>query len=227
MLYIKNQIRTCAAFSLIEVILALGVFLVTVLALVGLIGPTLNSVNEVESTNQISSVVSTVNSFLQDSNTIANPNQSTFETIYSGIKASDSLTVFVFQAYLNKNSEEQRLQVGFAPGSPVNTAAVLSAEDFELAAGAIFRVVLSASSVLPASERSDKRNSSTQIYTLKNDYDSYLEGYFAYEVRIFEQQPSPNFEANLLEPYESGLPANLESLAALEPVFEYNGAIVR
>lgn len=227
MLYIKNQIRKCAAFSLIEVILALGVFLVTVLALVGLIGPTLNSVNEVESSDQISSVVSTVNSFLQDSNTIANPGQSTFETIYSGIKDRDSLTVFVFQAYLNNNSEEQRLQVGFAPGSPVNTAAVLSANDFELAAGAIFRVVLSASSVLPTTERSATRDSSTQIYTLNKDYDSYFEGYFAYEVRIFEQQPSPNFDANLLEPYESGLPANLESLAALEPVFEYNGAIVR
>ena len=97
----KKLVRKTAAFSLIEVILALGVFLVTVLALVGLIGPTLNSVNEVESTDQVASVVSTVNSFLQDSNSIANPGQSTFETIYSGIKASDSLTVFVFQAYLD------------------------------------------------------------------------------------------------------------------------------
>lgn len=227
MLYMKNMVRKTAAFSLIEVILALGVFLVTVLALVGLIGPTLNSVNEVESTDQVASVVSTVNSFLQDSNSIANPGQSTFETIYSGIKASDSLTVFVFQAYLDANTDTQRLRVGFAPGSPVNSASVLTDNDFDLAAGAIYRVVLSASSVLPESERSPTRSQSTQIYTLKNDYSSYFEGYLAYEVRIFEQQPSPNFEPDLLEPYESGMPANLESLAKLEPIFEYNGAIVR
>ncbi|MGB0419257.1 MAG: type IV pilus modification PilV family protein [Opitutales bacterium] len=223
----KKMVRKTAAFSLIEVILALGVFLVTVLALVGLIGPTLNSVNEVESTDQVASVVSTVNSFLQDSNSIANPGQSTFETIYSGIKASDSLTVFVFQAYLDANTDTQRLRVGFAPGSPVNSASVLTDNDFDLAAGAIYRIVLSASSVLPESERSPTRSQSTQIYTLKNDYSSYFEGYLAYEVRIFEQQPSPNFEPDLLEPYESGMPANLESLAMLEPIFEYNGAIVR
>lgn len=227
MLYMKKMVRKTAAFSLIEVILALGVFLVTVLALVGLIGPTLNSVNEVESTDQVASVVSTVNSFLQDSNSIANPGQSTFETIYSGIKASDSLTVFVFQAYLDANTDTQRLRVGFAPGSPVNSASVLTDNDFDLAAGAIYRIVLSASSVLPESERSPTRSQSTQIYTLKNDYSSYFEGYLAYEVRIFEQQPSPNFEPDLLEPYESGMPANLESLAMLEPIFEYNGAIVR
>lgn len=223
----KKQFLRTAAFSLIEVILALGVFLVTVLALVGLIGPTLQSVNEVESTDQVASVVSTLNSFLQDSNRIANLGQSTFETIYSGIKARDSLTVFVFQAYLNANSEEQRLLVGFAPDSPVNVAAVLTADDFELAAGTIYRVVLSASSVLPESERSATRNQGTQVYSLKNDYSAYLEGYFAYEARIFEQQPSPNFKPDLLEPYESGLLANLESLAEQEPIFEYNGAIVR
>ena len=227
MMYLKNQVPKGAAFSLIEVILALGVFLVTVLALVGLIGPTLNSVNEVESTDQVASVVSTVNSFLQDSNSIANAGQSTFETIYSGIKVNDSLTVFVFQAYLNANSDTQALLVGFAPGSPVNSASVLSTSDFDLAAGAIYRVVLTASSVLPESERSPTRSQSTQIYTLKNDYSSYFEGYFAYEVRIFEQQPGPNFAPDLLEPYEQGLAANLESLAKLEPIFEYNGAIVR
>ena len=227
MLYLKKLGSKTAAFSLIEVILALGVFLVTVLALVGLIAPTLNSVNEVESTDQVASIVSTVNSFLQDSNSIANQGQSTFETIYSGISTSDSLTLFVFQAYLNANSDTQRLRVGFAPGSPVNSASILTNGDFDLAAGAIYRVVLTASPVLPESQRSLTRNQSTQIYTLKNDYNAYFEGYLAYEVRIFVQQPSPDFEPGLLEPYASGVSASLESLSKLEPIFEYNGAIVR
>ena len=166
-----------------------------------------------------------MNSFLQDSDSIANQGQSTFETIYSIIKASDSLTVFVFQAYLDANTDTQRLRVGFAPGSPVNSASVLTDNDFDLAAGAIYRVVLSASSI-PESERSPAGQEYSNLH-IENDYSSYLEGYLAYEVRIFEQQPSPNFEPDLLEPYESGMPANLESLAKLEPIFEYNGAIVR
>jgi type II secretory pathway pseudopilin PulG len=227
MLYLKKKRLKFAAFSLIEVILALGVFLVTVLALVGLIGPTLNSVNEVQSADQIASVVSTVNSFLQDSTTIANSGETTFQTIYSGIRANYALTLFVFQAYLNASSDTQRLRVGFAPGSPVNSASVLTSGDFDLAAGAIYRVVLTASSVLPMSERSPTRNDSTQIYTLENDYNAYFEGYLAYEVRIFVQRPSPDFEPGLLEPYASGVPASLESLSKLEPIFEYNAAIVR
>ncbi len=70
-------------FSLIEVVLAIGIFLVTVLALVGLLGPTLQSVDEVEKTDEIASVVNTVNAFLQSSPDIAVGSQSKFETIYN------------------------------------------------------------------------------------------------------------------------------------------------
>ena len=72
-------------FSLIEVVLAIGIFLVTVLALVGLLGPTLQSVDEVEKTDEIASVVNTVNAFLQSSPDIAVDSQSKFETIYDAI----------------------------------------------------------------------------------------------------------------------------------------------
>ena len=63
--------RSKYGFSLIEVVLAIGIFLVTVLALVGLLGPTLQSVDEVEKTDEIASVVNTVNAFLQSSPDIA------------------------------------------------------------------------------------------------------------------------------------------------------------
>ena len=222
---LKKNISTSAGFSLIEVILALGVFLVTALALVGLIGPILSSVNEVEQTDQIASVVSTVNSFLQDSDQIANAGQSTLEVIYSGIRSLDSLTIFVFQAYLNAESDERGLQIGFAPESPVNPSATLTSDDFGLATGTIYRVVLSASSILPAAVRSESRNKSTQVYTLNLDYSNYTEGYFAYEARIFPQQASPDFKPDLLEPYSSGLSANLESLAELEPILNIMGRL--
>ena len=73
-----------AGFSLIEVVLAIGIFLVTVLALVGLLGPTLQSVDEVEKTDEVSSIVNTLNAFLQSSPEIA-PGASKFDAIYNAV----------------------------------------------------------------------------------------------------------------------------------------------
>ena len=63
-------------------VLAIGIFLVTVLALVGLLGPTLQSVDEVEKTDEVSSIVNTMNAFLQNSPEIA-PGASRFNAIYN------------------------------------------------------------------------------------------------------------------------------------------------
>ncbi len=63
-------------------VLAIGIFLVTVLALVGLLGPTLQSVDEVEKTDEVSSIVNTINAFLQNSPEIA-PGASRFNAIYN------------------------------------------------------------------------------------------------------------------------------------------------
>ena len=95
--------RSKYGFSLIEVVLAIGIFLVTVLALVGLLGPTLQSVDEVEKTDEIASVVNTVNAFLQSSPDIAASGQSKFETIYKELRTDGFITAFVFRAYDNND----------------------------------------------------------------------------------------------------------------------------
>ncbi len=78
-------------FSLIEVVLAIGIFLVTVLALVGLLGPTLQSVDEVEKTDEVSSIVNTINAFLQNSPEIA-PGASRFNAIYNAVSQDSATT---------------------------------------------------------------------------------------------------------------------------------------
>ena len=93
-------------FSLIEVVLAIGIFLVTVLALVGLLGPTLQSVDEVEKTDEIVSVVNTINAFLQSSPDI-NPTGSKFNAIYNRAKevagaTDDQVCVRDFQYALSE-----------------------------------------------------------------------------------------------------------------------------
>jgi type II secretory pathway pseudopilin PulG len=213
------------AFSLIEVVLAIGIFMVTILALVGLLGPTLKSVNEVEQTDAIGSVVNSLNAFLQQSPMIA-PKASKFDAIFNAVANNDYATIFVFQSYLDNNSTDTELKIGFY-GETVGASAIITNQDFEdggtpQVAGPIYRVVLTPSSVLPIQYRSVDRDPTTKVYTLTPTSPippAYLEGYFAMEVRIFAEE--------YRDGYTNNLDSDLAELALAEPIFTYNAAVVR
>ncbi len=222
-----------AGFSLIEVVLAIGIFLVTVLALVGLLGPTLQSVDEVEKTDEVSSIVNTLNAFLQNSPDIA-LSSSKFDSIYNAVAGGGEATVYIYRWYQDSvdaaGNPIIKLEVGFAAeesafvgadsivNAPPSTG---EAAGFSKAAGTIYRAVLTPSSVLPVASRSATRNPSNEVYDLVGDLASYLEGSFAMEVRIFDEAPlGPNSTA--------AYPAtDLASLKNVEPIFTYNTAVVR
>jgi type II secretory pathway pseudopilin PulG len=225
----KRPISPEKGFSLIEVVFAVGIFLVTILALIGLLGPTLKSVDEVEKTDEVSSVVNTVNAFLQSSPDIA-PSASKFNAIYNAVGDDGYATLFVYRWYDESNADAPivKLEIGFGDteGDNIDTAAVVnqgvtSRASFAAAAGPIYRVVLTVSSVTPEASRSSSRNSD-KIYTLADpDVAAYPEGYFAMEVRIFaEDPPAPNQAFNAPAP-------TLKELANETPIFTYNTAIVR
>ncbi|MFT4901090.1 MAG: type II secretory pathway pseudopilin PulG [Lentimonas sp.] len=217
-----------AGFSLIEVILALGIFLVTVLVLVGLMAPTLKSVDEVEQSDEAVSVVNSVNAFLQSSPDIAQGTDSKFETIYTALASGQEATLFVFRTYLDASSTDLMLKIGFKSDVSVGKNAKVVATDFENAAGSIYRVVLTPSSVIPQTYRSATRDATTGVYALtQSNVANYPEGYLAMEVRIFVQEPSPDFDPDKLAPYGSGDVASLAALVLQEPIFTYNTAIVR
>lgn len=230
---VKQRSTRRLGFSLIEVVLAIGIFMVTVLALVGLLGPTLKSVDEVEQTDAIASVVNSLNAFLQQSPEIA-PSASKFDAIFNAVANNGHATIFVFQAYLNAESTNTELKIGFwGEDADVATEARIATADFEsggtpLVAGPIYRVVLTPSSVLPAvylkpeEEDTAERNPTTKVYELRVDSPDppgYPEGYFAMEVRIFAEEYGQDYTRNL--------DSNLEVLAEAEPIFTYNAAVVR
>lgn len=226
-----------AGFSLIEVVLAIGIFLVTVLALVGLLGPTLKSVDDVEKSDEVASVVNTVNAFLQSSPDIA-PTGSKFDKIYRAV-ANDGIATIVVYRWFDDDATGAgeppvvRMEVGFANtegNAAIAPEAVVNFGDaaFEDAAGPIYRVVLSASSVTPEdSLAAPTRNTTTGIFTLAQpdpNPPAYPEGYFAMEVRIFAREVD-------MQAVQSGdLPAPAPTLDQLNdelPLFTYNTAIVR
>ncbi len=225
-------LRRRAAFSLVEVVLALGIFLVTVLALVGLLGPTLKSINEVEKVDEISSVVNTVNGFLQNSPGIAQQGESKFDVVYTAVESDDYATLFVFREYLEASATAGdndvaavKMTVGFSQneqffGANPGNEARLSDGDLQNAAGTIYRVILTPSSVIPESHRSSSRDNASNTYTLESNLSNYDEGYFAMEVRIFDQSPDPNIGAGDIN-------RPLEDFTDVEPLFTYNTAVVR
>ena len=214
--------RSKCGFSLIEVVLAIGIFLVTVLALVGLLGPTLQSVDEVEKTDEIASVVNTVNAFLQSSPDIAVSGQSKFETIYKELREDGKIKAFVFRAY--DSNDNVSLVVGFDEDflkGNVDFKARVTAEDIRtdsnvIAAGPVYRVFLTASSVTPEDHRTGSRDGNG-VYYLNKNFLEYPEGYLAMEVRIFAEEPGATFV------YET----SLQKVKDLEPLFTYNTAVVR
>ena len=211
-------------FTLIEVVLALGVFLVSVLALIGLLSPMLQSIDEIEKIDEITSVVNTVTAFVQSSPKIATNPPSKFDTIYNTIRRDGYATMFVFRKYRNDTSIDVLLEVGFSgEGSGTDFGADSYVSDFDNAAGPVYRIVLSASPatpIAPTALRSDPRDVTRGIYTLTQDLADYTEGYLALEARIFaEDPPGPNSSFDE--------PTDLVELALTEPDFTFNLAIVR
>ena len=213
-------------FSLIEVVLAIGIFLVTVLALVGLLGPTLQSVDEVEKADEVVSVVNTINTFLQSSPYIAVSGQSKFETIYKELRTDGFITAFVFRAY--DNNDDVSLVVGFSEEFEVDSEykgkAQVVANDIRLgadviAAGPVYRVIMTATSVTPVAELTSatRDNEGKGFFYLSKNFNQYPEGYLAMEVRIFAESPDSRFTYN----------KGLSDVANFEPLFTYNTAIVR
>ena len=212
-----HRIYRSSGFSLIEVVLAIGIFLVTVLALVGLLGPTLRSIDEVEKTDEVASIVNTINAFLQNSYDIA-PGASKFDAIYNAV-SQDHATLLVFRAY--DANDMISLKICFV--AETNAAAQVSVADIYsgsniLAAGTIYRAVLTPSSVNPTAEMTDAGVGNFPRYKMNASTPAaYPEGSFAMEVRIFAEDPSLNFN----------VVSNLNTLSTEEPIFTYNTAIVR
>ena len=227
---LQEPLARFKAFSLIEVVLAMGIFLMTVLALVGLLGPALKSVSTVEKTDEVASVVDSVNAFLNSSPYVKpnNPNSSRFNAIYSAVKNDDHAVLFVYRWYDDAN-DRIRQEIGFEnnQNGSVNTKSVVNANNrgndapppasFGKATSSIYRVVLTASSAMLSDDHVvEGAIGAYPRYTLEKEIDVYDGNYLALEVRVFAE------ERDSFNPTTT-----LATLAKEVPIFAYDMAILR
>ncbi len=206
-------------FSLIEAVLAIGIFFVTVLVLIGMLGPLLNSVNDVETTDEVVSVVESLNSFLQVNSEFAIQG-SNFDLIYQAVRTRGYATVYVFRNYLSSKSTQVKLSVGFSPNETATTirmARNAKVYGFKNAAGPIYRAILTLSPFLRRDYYRDRGRSAIPRYTLLKSSVDYEGNFLPLNIDIYVNPPGPSFRDSM----------TYKELLTQKPIFTYTTAINR
>jgi type II secretory pathway pseudopilin PulG len=125
-----------SGFSLIEVVLAVGVFAFAVLGLIGLLVPALSSVANVSESNQVAGVISRLDAFLQSQS---------FASVYQWV-ASGREKVFVGYNLASDTDDGSMREIVRDPGDPR-----LDSEMHD-AVGPVLMLVLRASGQIPGVE---------------------------------------------------------------------------
>jgi len=164
------------AFSLIEVVLALGILSLSVIVLLGLMTPALQSVSDVTNTNRAIAVVDKVNGYLRNED---------FEDIYNQVFDGGKAVLLAYNFQLDPRSDvyqERIFSVSEFSNSIFERTGIV---------GSVFKVTVSASGVYKD--------------VLLPPFDFLEEGFLALEVKIYALPAVPPGESlssvnNISEP---------------------------
>ena len=143
----KNSI----GFSLIETVLSISIFLVIILVLLAMIGPVLSSLDEVKESDEISSIIESLNSFLQAKTSLAE-NGSNFDLIYEAVKSRGYATVYIYRSFVSENSPNVQLSIGFSEAETTTSIRMernAKIYGFKDAAGPIYRAIITNGPQMP------------------------------------------------------------------------------
>lgn len=201
----QRNMATRKGFTLVEVILAVGVVAMAILALVGLLGTTFQQVQDVVQTNQAIGVVTKVNAALDNPQVVGGekiPNADTataFDAVYDLVKSATNdqpVTLYYF------DKEIDFTNLGKHTGVPVVYRA--SNDNFtqtmyhdQSGAGAVFRVEIRISKLLENQRIFLDENTyeaTDAVYTSGSlpDVSSYALAYLPLELKIYPHDFTDN-----------------------------------
>jgi len=182
-------------FSLVETVFSISIFLVIILVLLAMIGPVLSSLDEVKESDEISSIVESLNSFLQAKTSLA-VNGSNFDLIYEAVKSRGYATVYIYRSYVSENSPNVQLSIGFSlkeTTSSIQMERNAKIYDFKDAAGPIYRAILTNGPQMPREYYRDRGRSANPRYYLTQKRNSFMNNYLPLEIALFSNDQEPEF----------------------------------
>lgn len=182
-----------SGFSLVETVFSISIFLVIIVVLLAMIGPVLSSLDEVKESDEISSIVESLNSFLQAKTSLA-VNGSNFDLIYEAVKSRGYATVYIYRSYVSENSPNVQLSIGFSrkeTTSSIQMERNAKIYDFKDAAGPIYRAILTNGPQMPRQYYRDRGRSANPRYYLTKNRDSFMNNYLPLEIALFSNDQEP------------------------------------
>lgn len=183
-----RRINSPRGFSLIEVVLALGVFSFTVLILIGLLPSLLNSINKLNVLNQLTGISARIDAYLQNQ-------EHAFDTVYNWVENGKSKTLLAY-SYTADPSEVRGIGDTNTPDPRsdfiVDTIRLMGTDEFNLALikeelnaveGPVFKIKIRDSKTY--SEIEEGRDEQGYLVPLFQ----YPEAVLALEIRIYSYSP--------------------------------------
>lgn len=206
-------------FSLIETVLSISIFLVTIMILLAMLGPVLSSLDEVTEADEISSIVESLNSYLQGNSSLA-VNGSNFDVIYEAVKSRGYATVYIFRSYVSENSPNIQLSIGFSAKETTKSIRMnrrAKIYNFKNSAGPIYRAIITSAPHMPKQYYRDRGRSANPRYYLVADRNSFKNNYLPLEISLYLN----NYGIEFLDTIQ------LKDILKDEPVIKYFTVINR
>ncbi len=193
-------------FTLVEVILAVGVIAMAIMALIGLLGTTFQQVQDVVETNQAIGVVTKVNAALDNPRTVGGekiPNAETttaFDAVYDFVKnahGTNPVVLYYFQKEINFDNlgKETSIPVMYRAASDNFTQVLYNQQG---GTGSVFRVEIRISNLLENqrifvdTSTYEPTDATYVAGSSLPDVNSYALAYLPLEVRVFPHDFSDN-----------------------------------
>ena len=182
-------------FSLTETVLSISIFLVTIVILLAMLGPALSSLDNVKESDEISSTVGSLNSFLQANSSLA-VNGSNFDLIYEAVKSRGYATIYVYRSFVSKDSSNLQLKIGFSrkeTTSSIQMKRRAKIYSFKDAAGPIYRAIITAGPQMQKRFYRDRGRSTNPRYYLSLSRADFKNNYLPLQISLFSNDQDPEF----------------------------------
>lgn len=177
-------------FSLIETVLSISIFLVSVVVLLAMLPPIISTIDQVEESDDLSAIAKSLNSFLQADTSLAT-NGSNFDLIYEAVRSRGYATVYIFHSFESNESSNIKLSVGFSARETTSSTKMRRTAriyNFKEPAGPVYRAVITCAPHMPKQYYRDRGTSATPRYYLLSDRKSFKNNFLPLEISLYSNK---------------------------------------